>query len=296
MPTSLQQRFAALPAPHPADALALTVGSSRDYQRLAEHHYRPARPSTLTRVLVLRDHRPSVVGRYLKRCDETQTVGVLVESLPSLNCRLRDWALRDRFGSWLPPRQRARLMSDELRCISRVVIDPRWRGLGLAVRLVRHALATATTRYTEALAAMGRVHPFFEKAGMTPYHRPPHPFDARLIAALGTVGLTPQDLARLTHMRQQIDAQPAATRHWLLAELHRWYRQNGGGRSRQHSTDPETHLRLAQQRLLLEPVYYLHDAHHPHPTTRPHHADPDDSTDATAPASRQQQRDAGAHA
>ncbi|MFW6060172.1 MAG: hypothetical protein ACODAQ_08315 [Phycisphaeraceae bacterium] len=259
MTTPLQQRFAQLPAPHLADALELVAGSLRDYQALAEHHYRAQRPGTVMRVLALRDHRPTVVGRFLQQRDQTQTVGVLVESLSTLQCRLRDWALRERFGSWLPAGQRSRLLCAELRCISRVVIDPRWRGLGLAVRLVRHALDTATTPFTEALAAMGRVHPFFEKAGMTAYHRPPHPFDARLIAALERIGLQPRDLAALAQTWRTIEAQPPVTRDWLLKELHRWYRQNGGGRARQHSTDPHTHLHLAQQRLLLEPVYYLHD-------------------------------------
>lgn len=219
--TPLQQRFAALPAPHPAAALELSTGSARDYAALAEHHYRAHRPSTMLRVLVMRDPRPTVVGRYLHRHDQTQTVGVLVESLPSLQCRMRDWALHERFGSWLPAKQRARLLSDELRCISRVVIDPRWRGLGLAVRLVRHALETAETPFTEALAAMGRVHPFFEKAGMTAYHRPPHPFDARLIAALERIGLSATDLATLERTWQTIDTQPPGIRTWLLKELHR---------------------------------------------------------------------------
>src|SRR5690606_14542589 len=126
------------------------------------------------------------------------------------------------------------------------------------VRLVRAALAEATTPYTEALAAMGRVNPFFERAGMTAYHRPLHEYDARLIAALARVGLSPVDLATLDRTWPHITAQPADTRRWLVHELRRWYRRNGG-RSAHHDADPRDHLRAAQQRLLLMPVYYLHD-------------------------------------
>ena len=255
---TLPERFRALPAPRPADMLHIVEGTARDYEALAEHHYRAHRPGTITRVLALRDDRPTAVGRFLGRRHEAQTVGVLVESLPSLRCRLRDWALHERYGA-LRPRQRARLLCAELRCISRVVVDPRWRGLGLAVRLVRRALMTAPTPFTEALAAMGRVHPFFEMAGMTAHHRPPHAFDARLIAALARIDLTPTDLAALERTRATIESQPSAMRQWLTRELHRWYRQHGAGRSRAHSTDLGDHLRLAQQRLLLDPVYYLHD-------------------------------------
>lgn len=50
--------------------------------------------------------------------------------------------------------------------IKRVVVHPQFRSLGLAVTLVRELLELAGTRYVEAIAAMGRAHPFFEKAGM----------------------------------------------------------------------------------------------------------------------------------
>ena len=185
-------------------------------------------------------------------------VAVLVESLPSLSCRMRDWATHDRYGGHLPPRPRAMLLNAELRCISRVVVDPRWRGLGLAVRLVRDALASPTTPLTEAIAAMGRVNPFFERAGMTAYPRPTHAHDDRLIAALARAGIVARDLARTRWAWRQIQSLDPATRAWLLKELHRWYRQNAG-RSAQHETDPRRQLDVARQRLRLEPVYFLKD-------------------------------------
>ena len=263
---------------NPADRLVIERGSLRDYAQLAEHHYRANRPATAMRVLVMRDPQQGIVSRYLKQTHKPAPVAVLVESLPTLNCQLRDWALHERYGSWLPPRQRSRLLTQELRCISRVVVHPQWRGLGLAVRLVKHALAHPQTQFTEALAAMGKVNPFFERAGMTAYRRQPHAFDARLVAALEAVELSPRDLAQLGVMQTRIDALPAERKQWLLAELFRWYRQNGGGRRGDCSKDPQVHLKLAQSRLLLEPVYYLHDnreqlnqqtppAEHAHATT-----------------------------
>ena len=252
----LRERFIELPAPSPAEALRWRRGTLADYAQLARHHYRAKKPATATRVLVLDDDRPTVVGRYVGRCGERRVVGVLVESLPSLSCRMRDHALADRCGSHLPPRARSAVLNAEVRCISRVVVDPTWRGLGLAVALVRRALAAPTTIYTEALAAMGRVNPFFERAGMTAYPRPPHPGDARLSAALDRVGLRPGGLGRLDRALQLIRALPASDRDWLLRELHRWYRTNAG-RSAVHTTDPAVHLAAARDRLTLEPVYYL---------------------------------------
>ena len=183
-------------------------------------------------------------------------IAVLVESLPALSCALRDWALHERYGSWLSPAERARLLNDEVRCLSRVVVHPQWRGLGLAVALVREALRTATTPCTEALAAMGRVSPFFEKAGMTRYARPPHRHDARLAAALERVGWSATDLATADAVIERLAALPPAERSWLEGELRRWYRQ-AGGRSFDASGDVRDYVLAARDRLLLEPVYYL---------------------------------------
>lgn len=269
----LEDRFDALPAPRSANALWIVRGTKRDYHALSEHHYRAGEPATATRVLVIRSPDASLAERWSavaaegpgthrvaddrSREAERPPIAVLVESLPALSCRMRDWALRGRYGGWLTPAERAKLLNDEVRCISRVVVHPQWRGQGLAVRLVRHALATASTPYTEALAAMGRVSPFFKKAGMIPYPRPTHRHDARLRAALERVGLRPADLSRRHATLEHIERLPASNRRFLETELHTWYRR-AGGRAFDASTDPRDHLTAARDRLLLEPVYYLH--------------------------------------
>jgi GNAT superfamily N-acetyltransferase len=254
----LLPRFHALPAPPLESSLHLRRGTLRDYLALSEHHYRGHRPATATRVLVFEHHRPTVAGRFVGRRDERQTVAVLVESLPMLNCRLRDWAMSNRYGSMRDLRLRAAALNAELRCISRVVVHPQWRGLGLAVRLVREALKTAVTPLTEALAAMGKVHPFFEHAGMAAYHRPRHAHDERLAAALHSADFHEVDLALIGAMQAKIEAMPGERRAWLLRELSRWHRQTVG-RSAARQADVGEQLQAARQRLLSEPVYYLHD-------------------------------------
>ncbi len=252
--------------PHP-DVLPLGVGTFEDYHMLAAHHYRGGRPGAVMRVLVIRDPRATPMQRFLKRQkvqikqkDQVgETVAVLVESLPPLACVLRDRATGGRYGPPLSMGERAKLLNAEVRTISRVVVDPRWRGLGLAVRLVRHALATATTPLTEALAAMGRVSPFFERAGMARYERPPHPRDARLLDALASAGVRPQCFADVDAVRAEIGTRPEPQRRWLQAELLRW--SSSRRVVKRGSTTPADPLRdaliHARERLLLNPVYYL---------------------------------------
>ena len=255
--TTLMQRFRAV---GPTDGLAtlpITQGRRADYLALKPHHYRPGNPATMARIFTIVDPRPGAADRYVGRSDSSRVIAVLVESLPVLSCRLRDFALSGRYGH-LPPRQRSRLLNDELRCISRVIVDPRYRGLGLAVRLVRHALATATTRYTEALAVMGRVSPFFERAGMTAYARQSHTHEDRALAALRYAGFEPVQLAMPAALEARIAGLEASSRALLARELTRWYR-TAGGRGVKREPSMREVLMTAQQRLLARPIYYLHE-------------------------------------
>ena len=249
IPTTLRKRFESLPALSPAEALHARAGSRRDYKTLAPFHYLRHEPFSIERVLVLEDLRPSVASRFNLQsdaCEASSVVAVLIESLPALGCALRHEALGQRYR-WDDRRAAARLLNAEVRCVSRVVVHPQWRGLGLAVRLVRWALSTATTPYTEALAAMGRVHPFFERAGMTAYHRWPLPKDQRLRDAMQYAGFDLWELASVQRMAANV-ARPTPSAELLKRELRRW----AGGR-----LTVQQQLELARDRLLCEPVYYL---------------------------------------
>lgn len=255
---TLRERYTTLRTPRaPADSLQLSTGSIRDYAALCEFHYRARRPATVTRVLTLRDARPTVVGRFLRRPAEPRVVAVLVESLPQLRCLLRDHALGDRYAAVRSLRARARLLSAELRCISRVVVHPQFRGQGLAVRLVRAALADPATPFTEALAAMGHVNPFFAHAGMTPYHRPPHPFDQRLLDALASLNLHATDLPDTAKLLRMLDAPAPGPGPLLRRELVTWHHRLHRSTRSTAALAPPDILRAAQQRLLCQPVYYL---------------------------------------
>jgi ABC-type thiamine transport system ATPase subunit/GNAT superfamily N-acetyltransferase len=122
---------------------------------------------------------------------------VLVVSPPVLNVRGRNIATGNRYTGSDRAAAAARL-NREVECISRVIVHPAYRGCGLAVRLVRHALAHARTPNVEALAAMGAVHPLFELAGMKAYRLQPDEISARLLRAARVAGLSPAQVAAVT--------------------------------------------------------------------------------------------------
>jgi len=228
--TSLLHRFTQLSQADTIDshdAYPILPGRYADYLALKAHHYRPGNPATVSRILSVYDSTPTASERFTKTPANPRPIAVLVESLPVLSCSLRDVAMGGRYGH-LPARPRSALRMQEMRCISRVIVDPRCRGMGLAVRLVRHALATAATRYTESLAVMGRVHPFHERAGMTAYERPPSRAEARALAALRYAGIDPSRLVLPDALAAQIDALAEPKRSLLIKELTAWYRTAGG--------------------------------------------------------------------
>lgn len=156
-------------------------GTRADYLALARFHYRAGPPVKSSRYFTLRTDDQS-----------RSLVGVLVVSPPVLNGTWR----RAAWPHWpalhtTDRREAARALNANLRVISRVIIDPRYRGLGLASQLVREYLANPLTPRTEALAAMGTLHPFFDHAGMRRVPIPTSRRDARLAHVLASLNLEP---------------------------------------------------------------------------------------------------------
>ncbi|GIW74672.1 MAG: hypothetical protein KatS3mg103_1194 [Phycisphaerales bacterium] len=161
------------------DRITIEQGQRADLDRLARFHYAAGRPGPIACVL--------------RAVHDGQAVGVLVVSMPTLNGRWRAIAWP---GDYDTPDQRenARRLNRQVRLISRVIVEPRFRGRGLAVALVRAYLRDPCTVRTEALAAMAHACPFFERAGMRRIDLPLSKADARLLRALRRHSVEPADL------------------------------------------------------------------------------------------------------
>lgn len=176
------------PRPSVDQPIEIEIGTIDDYHCLQHHHYRSGLPATIVRVLRATRHVPESIepsGHLL--------AGVLCVSMPTLNSAWRPRAWPGVFNT-VSKSTNARRLNADLRTISRVIVEPRSRGLGVATKLVRTYLQSPLTTGTDAVAAMGCVCPFFEQAGMTAYTIHPDPTDARLLDALYHCDYTPQQL------------------------------------------------------------------------------------------------------
>jgi ABC-type lipoprotein export system ATPase subunit len=134
-------------------------GSTEDWRKLAGFHYR--------------SHK--IVGPRkifcLKR--DQELCGVIVYCYPPPTCFGRRLVL---------PKMTMKELNEKLSIITRIVVHPKYRTIGLGVKLVKETLAKAGTPYVEMPAVMAKYNPFGEKAEMRKIAEQPPPKEALKIA------------------------------------------------------------------------------------------------------------------
>ncbi len=141
----------------------MAEGSPSDYKTLARWHYRAGPPATWCRVATLRHERPGVPG------DTIAALAVL--SWPTICNRGRTIAFNLR-GK--PYGELAKWGNAHVRTVSRVVVRPGYRGVGLARAVIAELVRRCPTPFIESTAAMGAFHPMFEHSGFRRVDVPGH--------------------------------------------------------------------------------------------------------------------------
>jgi ABC-type ATPase with predicted acetyltransferase domain len=188
-------------------------GNREDYKKLAGFHYRNTHIPIPIKIFTLKHNK--------------QTVGVIVYSFPPTICFGRKKAL----GKTVHIQELNRNFAN----ISRVVLHPKYRTIGLGARLVRETLPLVGRPYVEAMAVMARYNPFFEKAGMTKVaERLPDKSIVEAVEKLRELGFNPVFLAsekgnqRL--LKQMNEEQRRQVKQALLNVSSIFYRRLAGGK------------------------------------------------------------------
>ena len=92
----------------------------------------------------------------------SEPIGICVFAAPAASL-----TLRTRYFGLSNPRSEVGMqaLNANLWLLQRVVLHPTYRGAGIAAAFVRRACELCPVRWIETLTAMGRVNPFFERAG-----------------------------------------------------------------------------------------------------------------------------------
>jgi len=123
--------------------MRIEPGTLKDWRQLSGFHYRSHNVAACRSIFCLR------------RGDEL--CGVIVYTYPPPHCSLRRRVL---------PNMPLKELNQKLSIISRIVIHPKYRTIGLGAHLIRETLPRAGTPYIEMVAVMAKYNPFAERAGM----------------------------------------------------------------------------------------------------------------------------------
>jgi hypothetical protein len=173
--------------------------------------------------------------------------------MPNIGAELRNAATGD-FFTGFDMGTRLSLINKNIRLISRVIIEPRFRGLGLASRLVRETMPVMGVPIIEAMAVMGTVNPFFEKAGMQAFAAKTPVRCVQLVEAFSAVGVEKEELIDAEKVQRKLDR--LGRRKVAFIESHINFFLQSYGKRRYEKAGAER-TRFVLSKLTFRPVYYI---------------------------------------
>ncbi|MGD0405115.1 MAG: ABC transporter ATP-binding protein [Candidatus Bathyarchaeia archaeon] len=158
-------------------------GTLDDWRKLSVFHYRSHNVGAKRGIFCVR--------RRGELC------GVIVYCYPPPNCAGRGQVL---------PRMSIKDLNKQLSIISRVVVHPKYRTIGLGEKLIRETLPLVGTPFVEMIAVMAKYNPFAERAGMRKVSVHEAPKEALAIAeVLKKFGFDVQLLGSQRYVRGKLE-------------------------------------------------------------------------------------------
>jgi len=221
--------------------LQIVPGCLDDYRQLARYHYCGDHPGPASAIFVL------------KRPGCNIPLGVVVYSNAPVVLELRNIATGRIFAA-LDRNTQLELINANIRRISRVIIEPRFRGLGLASRLVRETMPIVNVPIVEALAVMGWINPLFERAGMKAYKAQPSAASVQFIEALSVVGIEQAELINPVQVQHKLDRLGDCEAQFIEHQIRHFLKNHGRRRDMPPGLE---RTRYILTKLTARPVYYI---------------------------------------
>lgn len=133
------------------DNLKVEIGTKEDYEKLKTFHYRQSGLGALKNVYSLKFNN--------------EVIGVTVVCYPHLALKGRNIFNDKKYAKMTT--ENCEKINKEYECIARVILHPKYRGLGLSYFMLKEYFKLSECENIETVAVMANYIPFFEKAGMT---------------------------------------------------------------------------------------------------------------------------------
>lgn len=147
---------------------SISKGTTADWLALKSLHYAAGNPATVHSIWTAA--HPEING----------PAGVVVASYPDLHSAARNLATDSKYQN-VQDRRVASVLNREVVKISRIVICPQLRGIGLAGQMLEHIVPRLGVRYVECVTSMSRWSRFLERVGFREVPQTCHPVEAELM-------------------------------------------------------------------------------------------------------------------
>jgi len=206
------------PKPRPCSILnhvEIEDGTYQDYKVLAAFHYIGGRVGYIRRIF-----------RAIVELDgRRELAGVVVYTHPysELSARNRALPILRELRRRLGRRGFVKLIDQSFSRVARIIVHPKFRGIGLAVKLLKETMPLLETPYVEALAVMAKYNPFFEHAGMrrVEYRSRTHEEIKRLLVKLQEYGVQPNRIHSKRYLRRILSQLSKKELKTISAEVRR---------------------------------------------------------------------------
>ncbi len=151
-------------------------------------------------------HYRGKVRAIVKHCFKATLNGEIVSGIvyvcPHLALKGRNIALPEFRGR--SNREMAMKVNKEILRISRVIVIPKYRSIGLGAEIVRRTMPLVKKKVVETLAVMSKYNPFFERAGMTRVDVEQDKTELKDLAVLRAIGFRTELLPSRNHTEKVV--------------------------------------------------------------------------------------------
>jgi hypothetical protein len=164
--------------------MTIEKGTLEDWRKLSVFHYRSHNISAIRGIFSIRRH--------------SELCGVIAYCYPFPACAGRNLVL---------PKMELKEINQKLALLSRIVIHPKYRSIGLGEKLIKDSLPQVGTPYVEMIAVMPKYNPFAERAGMKKIQiKGPHKAAINVTAELEKLGLDLRFLGSQRYVKDKLES------------------------------------------------------------------------------------------
>lgn len=164
--------------------LEVAKATMADYHALERYHYCPGKMVCPTGLYKIR-------ARYPHSKALPNPLAVIVYRMPFSQLRARTKPTDGFFNKPEKLGDRLKLLGENVRYIARVIVDPRFRRLGIATKLIKETLSLQGVPLIEAITPIDWTNRMFVKAGFTLYRNPAPVWYRKMMGGIKKIGLEP---------------------------------------------------------------------------------------------------------